>query len=287
VPVVSARELLEAARRRGYAVGAFSVHTPEMVEGVFRAAERLRAPVILQVGQRVIRQAGLRAASAWVLDRGRRSEVPACLHLDHSRDLRQVVEALEAGCTSVMFDGSHLPFAENVAATREVVELCHRRGVPVEGELGRIAGVEDRLQVAAGEAALTDPEEAARFVEATGVDALAPAVGSVHGLPPAGTAVAPPSLDLDRLAAIAARVAIPLVLHGGSGLLPETLREAIRRGIAKVNVDTELRRTFGEALRAALAPGADDPWGALDRATEALALVVGDKIAAFGSAGAA
>ena len=285
--VTSCSDLLTAARRSGYAVGAFSVHTPEMVEAVLAAAESRQASVILQVGQRAIRQSGLREVCAWVLERATRSTVPVVLHLDHSRDPDQIADAVRAGCTSVMFDGSHLPFTENVAATAAVVRTCHAAGIPVEGELGRIAGAEDGVAVAAAQSHLAEPSEAVRFAEATGVDSLAPAVGSVHGLPPDGAP--PPVLDMARLEAIAQAVRIPLVLHGGSGLPVATLRAAISTGVAKVNVDTELRRGLVRALQDALADEAarDDPYAVMARARHMLTEMIGRRIDDFGTSGRA
>ena len=283
MPLCSALDLLPQARREGYAVGAFSIHSPEMVEAVFAAAEAARAPLLLQVGRRAIRHSGIEETCAWVRRRAARSPVPACLHLDHAEGLPAVVRGLRAGCTSVMYDGSELPLGENTRRTAAVVEVCHAAGVPVEAEVGRVGGVEDDLPVEAAEAALAGPADCARFVAETGCDALAPAIGSVHGL--SGSV---PQLRLDLLRAIAAVVAQPLVLHGGSGLDPQQLRAAIAAGVAKVNVDTELRRAFVQGLRAGLAAAAeDDPAPVLAAGAEAVRLQVALRITHFGSAGRA
>ena len=267
MPLVSAAELLPRARREGYAVGAFSIHTPEMVEAVFTAAEALRAPILLQVGRRAVRYAGVEAPAEWVRTRAAASPIPACLHLDHAQSFEVIVRSLRAGYTSVMYDGSELPLEENARVTADVVRVCHAVGVPVEAEVGRISGVEDDLSVEEAEARLAGPAESARFVAETGCDSLAPAVGSVHGL-----SSAVPRLNLDRLRAVAAAVGLPLVLHGGSGLDSGQLGAAISLGIAKVNIDTELRRAFVRGLEQALPTHGpqDDPWPALVGAADAV-----------------
>lgn len=284
MPLVAGSDLLPRARRDGYAVGAFSIHTPEMVDAVFTAAESLRAPVILQVGRRAVRNSGVEACCSWVRRRAAASPVPACLHLDHAQGLPVIVAGLRAGCTSIMYDGSELPFAGNIRETAQVVRLCHAVAIPVEAEVGRVAGVEDDLTVEEAESRLASPADCARFVAETGCDALAPAIGNVHGL-----SAAVPHLRLDLLRGVAAAVALPLVLHGGSGLDPAQIRAAVGAGIAKVNIDTELRRAFLDGLALALPTYApqDDPALALAAAAAAVALQVQERIRQFGSAGRA
>lgn len=285
MPLVSGLDILAPAFRDHYGVPAFSIHTPEMVDAVFTAAEHLRSPLLLQVGRRTVRQSGVEAACAWVRERAARSPMPAALHLDHAQDMTAILQGLRAGCTSVMYDGSDLPFAENVRRTQEVVRACHAVSVPVEAEVGRVSGVEDDISVQEAESRLATPAGCHRFVQETACDTLAPAVGSVHGLGGAGT----PQLRLDLITAIAATVRLPLVLHGGSGLDPEQLAAAVRAGIAKVNLDTELRRLFAHSLRDALDEFApqDDPRPALQRAEAALADQAETRIRQLGSAGRA
>ncbi len=284
MPLVSALAMLPAARAAGYAVGAFSIHTPEMVDAVFAAAERERAPIILQVGRRTVRNSGVDAACAWVRARAAQSPVPACLHLDHAQDLDAIVRGLRAGCSSVMYDGSDLPFEENVRRTAEVVRICHAADVPVEAEVGRVGGIEDDISVDEASARLASPEACLDFVTRSGCDILAPAFGSAHGL--GGTT---PHLDLERLGAIAAAVPQPLVLHGGSGLDPQQLRGAVAGGVAKVNLDTELRRVFVQALGEALQRYGpqDDPQPALAAAGRALEALVAERMEVLGSRGRA
>jgi ketose-bisphosphate aldolase len=229
-------ELLERARTGGYAVPAFCVWNLETMKTVLGAARELRAPVILMCGPgefSLLSPAELSAAARVLMDR---LSVPAALHLDHGNAMEQVRECIEAGFTSVMLDCSTQPFEENAAALREVAEMAHPRGITVEGEIGHVGRADGQaVEGQRAESTLTDPEEAARYAEASGVDALAVSIGNAHG-----QYTRLPRLDFVRLAAIRERVSVPLVLHGGSGTPPEDLRRAISLGVAKVNVATEL-----------------------------------------------
>ena len=172
------------------------------------------------------------------------STVPIALQLDHGRDSELIRAAVKAGFTSIMFDGSHLPYEENVRETRKVVELAHAHGLSVEGELGRVGGKEDNIEVATNEAFLTNPEQAAEFVEATGIDLLAPAVGTMHGL-----YRGEPKVDFERLQKIREVVAVPLVLHGGSDLPTEVIARVIKIGVDKINVGTDLKYAMTDGVR--------------------------------------
>jgi tagatose 1,6-diphosphate aldolase GatY/KbaY len=271
---------LTRAYREGWALGAFSTYTQEITQAICRAAEDAGRPVVVQAGASAFVHAGLEELAAQAVLAADLATVPVGVHLDHSRDLAQIEACLRAGYTSVMVDGSHLSFEDNVALTREAVALAAAHGAWVEGELGAIPGDEDVSQsTAAGE--LTDPARAAEFTARTGIDALAVAVGNVHG-----TAAGPTPLDLDRLAAIRAVVAVPLVLHGASGLPVDELHAARALGVAKVNVNTELRVAFLAALTESLpevTPGADVAR-ALGRAREGVQGVVRTKISALSDA---
>lgn len=248
MPLVSLAALLCPARAGGYAVGQFNFVNMETIEAAIEVAEALLAPVIVGVPARLLSTLNLDLLAAMARARAARSPVPVTLHLDHGKDADVVTAALRAGFTSVMFDGSSLPFEENTARTREIVALAHAAGASVEGELGYVG-----RGIAVDEIdpdSFTRVDEAARFVAGTGVDALAIAYGSVHGIY-RGT----PRLDLERLEAIAAAVDLPLVLHGGSGLSPEDFGRSIARGIAKVNIYTDLSEAAMASLRAALASG--------------------------------
>jgi fructose-bisphosphate aldolase class II len=295
------KELLLAARRGGYAVGAFNIQNLESLLAVVEAAVEERSPVIVAVTPGAIKYAGLNHLAGLVKAAAESAPVPMALHLDHGEDIETVRKCLEAGFTSVMIDGSHLPFEENVALTRKVVELAHLRGVSVEGELGKLAGVEER------EAVLTDPDEAKEFVERTGVDALAVSIGTSHG---AYKFKGEPRLDFERLRVIREKVDVPLVLHGASsvpqwiiekatkygaeltgakGIPEDHIRRAIEFGITKINIDTDMRLAFTATVREVLAnqPKEFDPRKILGPAKEAMKEVVKAKMRLFGSSGKA
>lgn len=284
MPLVPSKDLLQAALEGKYAIGAFNAFNLEMVQAIVEAAEEERSPLILQISQGAIKYAGLEQATEMVRVAAQLASVPVVLHLDHGTDFAQVVRCLRAGFTSLMYDGSAKPFDENVAITRRVVELGHAVGVSVEAELGRIGGVEDQLKVSDLEATMTDPDEARHFVELTGVDSLAVAVGTVHQMT---TRTA--QLNFERITSIREAVGIPLVLHGASGVPDEGVREAIARGICKINIATHLNKAFVEAVSQALAtnPGVVDPRKILVKGKEAVKEAVREKIRLFGSNGKA
>jgi fructose-bisphosphate aldolase class II len=240
--LVSLNEILIPARKGGYAVGAFEFWSLDSAQAVVEAAQEQEVPVILQAGWIECVFAGgikyLYKIAKMVADD---ASIPVALHLDHAEDFTFICQAIEVGFTSVMIDGSSLPFAENVAITRRVVEVAHPVGVSVEAELGKLAGVEGYRDLSEEEAAQTDPAEARLFIEETGIDALAVAIGTAHGF-----YKFPPKINLPRLQQIATQVNIPLVLHGGSATPDELVRQAIGLGIAKVNICTEFVAAFGK-----------------------------------------
>lgn len=249
-------EALTAAAHNGTAVPGFVAYNLETVQGIVDAAESADAPVLIQAGSSAFKHAGREALMTLALDAAHRSETGRLgVHLDHSRDLDELTACIDAGYTSVMIDGSHLPLEQNAALTRVAVQRAHDAGVWIEAELGALAGDEDVSTGAEADSVadgMTDPAQAAEFVAATGVDALAVAVGNVHGF-----TARPVTLDLDRLATIRASVPdVPLVLHGASGLPEDQLLGALDRGVAKVNVNAELRRAWLRAVGEAL-PGAE------------------------------
>lgn len=280
--LASLSTLLAAAQARQYAIGAFNVYNLEGVRAVAAAAEEVHSPAMLQVHPAALRFGGL-PLLALCLSAAHEASVPVAVHLDHSSTEDEIRMALAAGCSSVMADGSHLPYAENVAFTAHTVTLAHARGVDVEAELGRLSGVEDGLSVEAYEARLTDPTDAARFVAQTAVDALAVCVGNVHGRYP-GT----PRLDVDRLAALSAAVSVPLVLHGASGLPDALVRQAIDLGVCKLNVNTEIREAYLDAITHDIQrEGCLDLLDVLRDVVAAMQDVVAAKLRLFGSAGQA
>ena len=245
--LVNLQTILADADKHGYAVPAFNVYNMETVMGVIRAAEELRAPVIIQTTPSTVKYAGLDMYSANVRAAAERATVPVALHLDHGNSFSLAVSAINEGYTSVMIDGSHESFEDNISLTRSVVQVAECVGIPVEGELGTVGGKEDDLEAADG---CTLPHEAAEFAKRTGVSSLAVAIGTAHGV-----YKTTPKLDVERLAEIRKVVSVPLVLHGASGLTDESIKECIAEGICKVNFATELRIAYTEGVREALTDG--------------------------------
>lgn len=253
--LVTTKELLLDAQKNGYAVGAFNVENMEMVQAVVAAAEELKSPVIMQTTPSTIKYASPEMFYANVAAAAKNASVPVVMHLDHGSSFELAVHAFRAGYTSIMIDGSHSVFEENIAITKSVVDVCHAGNVPVEAELGKVGGKEDDLDGGNG-GGYTVPPEAVEFVEKTGIDSLAVAIGTAHGVYK-GT----PKLDVERLSEIREVVSIPLVLHGTSGVPDEAVKECIRRGICKVNYATDLRIAFSNGVKEYLTanPDAFDP----------------------------
>ena len=252
--LVTTKKMLLDAQAGGYAVGAFNVENMEMVQAVIAAAEELGAPVIMQTTPSTLNYAGPEFYFANVKAAAEGARIPVAIHLDHGNSFELAVKAFRNGYTSIMIDGSHHVFEENVEITRRVVEVCHSAGIPVEAELGKVGGKEDSLD--GGDGGYTVPEEAAEFAERTEVDSLAVAIGTAHGV-----YKGIPRLDVDRLSEIRKVVEVPLVLHGTSGVPDETVRECIERGICKVNYATDLRIAFTDGVKECLAanPKVFDP----------------------------
>lgn len=261
--LVTTKEMLLKAQEGHYAVGAFNVENMEMVMAVIGAAEELNSPVILQTTPSTVKYAGLDYYLANVNVAAEKASVPVAMHLDHGSSFELAMQALRAGYTSIMIDGSHESFEDNIAVSKAVADACRPSDIPVEAELGKVGGKEDDLDGGEGNAH-TDPQEAKEFVERTGVSSLAVAIGTAHGI-----YKGKPKIDLDRLSEIREVVSVPLVLHGGSGIPDETIKESIRRGIAKVNYATELRIAFSNGVKKVLAENPDviDPkkYGAAGR----------------------
>lgn len=249
MPLVTSEQMLLDAQKGGYAVGAFNVENMEMVMAVIAAAEELNAPVMMQTTPSTVKYAGLELFYANIAAAAKNSKVPVAIHLDHGSSFALAMQALRCGYTSIMIDGSHSVFEENIEITKRVVDACAPNKIPVEAELGKVGGKEDDLD--GGNGGFTDPMEAKEFVELTGISSLAVAIGTAHGLY-SGV----PKLDLDRLKEIKKVVSIPLVLHGASGLSDEAVRDSIVLGICKVNFATELRIAYSDGIKKVLS---DDP----------------------------
>lgn len=275
-------ELLGEAEAGGYALGAFNIYNLEGVRAVVAAAEAEVSPAILQIHPAALAHGGP-GLVALCLRAAEEAAVPVGVHLDHATDTGDIRAALAAGVPSVMADGSHLPYEENLAFTRRIAEEAHALGAAVEAELGRLSGSEDGLSVPEYEALLTDPARAASFVAESGADALAVCIGNAHG-----RYRREPSLDFVRLEAVRAATPAPLVLHGASGLPAGQVRRAVELGVRKFNVNTEVRAAYVGALRAGLAgDAAPDLLDLMRAAQAAMHVVVAEKLRLFGSSGTA
>jgi len=312
LPYAKTKDILSKAHNEGYGVGAFNVNDLEFIQAIVKAAVMENSPAIIEASEGALKYAGdgdVEKGAFILADMVRRYAdavpVPISLHLDHGHDLKHVMAAIKAGFTSVMIDASDKPLEENIRITRQIVEVAHAAGVAVEAELGRLMGIEDN--VASAESVLVDPDEAKRFVTETQVDFLAPAVGTSHG---AFKFKGEAKIDYDRISKVKELTQLPLVLHGASGVpaqwvelaekygadlsgakgVPdEVLQEAVRRGINKVNTDTDLRIAFLAGLRKHLAenPKEFDPRKYFGEAKDFVTEVVRDRMRVLGSSGKA
>ena len=299
MPLVTTKEMFQKAYAGGYAIGAFNVNNMEIIQGITEAAKELNAPLILQVSKGARNYANplylKKLVEAAVEDTG----LPICLHLDHGDSFETCKSCIDGGFTSVMIDGSHFPFEENIALTRKVVDYAHDRGVVVEAELGRLAGVEDEVKVSAEDSSYTQPEEVEEFVSRTGVDSLAIAIGTSHG---AFKFKGEPKLRFDILERITQILPeFPIVLHGASSVIPEfveminqyggnmpgaqgvpepLLRQAAKSAVCKINIDSDLRLAMTGTIRKYFAEHPDhfDPRQYLAPAREAIKQMVAHKI---------
>lgn len=299
MPLVTSKEMFKRAYDEKYAVGAFNVNNMEIIQGIVEAAKEEQAPLILQVSAGARKYAKhiylMKLVEAAVEDSG----LPICLHLDHGEDFEICKSCIDGGFTSVMIDGSKHPFEENIALTKKVVEYAHDKGIVVEAELGRLAGIEDAVNVSGRDASFTDPDQAVEFVERTGVDSLAIAIGTSHG---AYKFKGEPMLDFARLERISELLPdYPLVLHGASTVLPEfvdlcntygghvpgakgvpeeMLLRAGKLGVCKINIDTDLRLAMTASIRKHFNenPGDFDPRQYLRPAREAIKNMVRHKM---------
>lgn len=299
------KEVLAKANRGNYAVGAFNINNLEILQAIVNAAKKLKSPVILQTSEGSIAYAGMNYLKCLAVQAAKEHNIPIVLHLDHGRDTDIVRQAIKNGYTSVMIDGSHLPFEENIALTKKVVGWAHAKGVSVEGELGTIGGAEEKI--VSRKIIYTEPSAAKEFVDATGIDALAIAIGTSHGAYKFSGAA---QLDIRRLKEIKQRLKMPLVLHGASGVpdwlvrtatqygarlgrpegVPdEQIAQAVKNGINKINTDTDIRLAFDAGVREIImtAPSDFDPRHILGRARELMQEVVEHRLRLFGSAGKA
>lgn len=302
--LVTTKKMFEKAFEGGYAIGAFNINNMEIIQGVIAAAKAQNSAVILQVSKSALKYAHPKYLKAMVDAAIEETGLDIALHLDHGSDFEVCKDCIEYGFTSVMFDGSHLEYEENVAQTKKIVEYAHERGIVVEAELGKLAGVEDEVNVDAAHATYTDPDQAVDFVKRTGVDSLAIAIGTSHG---AYKFKGEAKLDFDRLATITEKLEAagfhnyPIVLHGASsvdqrcvamcneyggniagakGIPAEMLRKASSMAVCKINMDTDLRLAMTAAVRKSFGdePEAFDPRGYLGAGRALIQELVEDKI---------
>lgn len=275
--LVNLCDILKKASEERYAVGLFNTTDTDMLEAAISAAEELRAPIILGTAEVLLPYGELSLIAPSVIAAAKRAAVPVVVHFDHGLSFARCMEALKRGFSSVMFDGSALPYEENVRATKEIVSIAHAFGASVEGEIGHVGEAANQ----SASDAYTTPEEAKAYYEATGVDALAVAIGTAHGV-----YKQKPKLDIGRLAAIRQAVDVPLVLHGGSGLSDDDFKNCVSSGIAKINVFTDLCLAGSAAMKEASLQGA----GYLEcrnMKVEAIREEIKKKIRLFGSQGKA
>lgn len=281
--LVNAKEMLQKAREGKYAIGAFNVENMEMVMAVLAAAEAKNSPVIMQTTPGTIKYAGVDYYYANVAAAAKKSSVPVVMHLDHGDSFQRAMAAYRAGYTSIMIDGSKLPFEDNIDLTKRVVDACHPGDVYVEGELGKVGGKEDDLE-GDDDNPYTDPEEAKIFVEKTGVDYLAIGVGTAHGV-----YKGIPKVNTDLIATIHDMVDVPLVLHGTSGVPDEQVITAVKNGICKVNYATDLRIAFTRGVKEFMAEHSEafDPKKYSQQGMAEVQKYVEQKIEVCGSVGKA
>ncbi|AQR78560.1 class II fructose-1,6-bisphosphate aldolase [Paenibacillus larvae] len=281
MPLVSMNEFLPKAKANKYAVGQFNMNNLEFAQAITEAAMELNSPFIFGVSEGALKYMGIEFTVALAEAAAKKSGLPIALHLDHGSSFDVAMKCIRAGFSSVMFDGSHHPYEENIRLTKEIVKAAHAMGVSVEGELGTIGGTEDDISVDEANASLAKPAEAIRFYEETGVDALAIAVGTAHGM-----YAGEPNIHFDIIEEVSNAIPAPLVLHGGSGVPDEMIKKAIQAGAAKINVNTENQVAATQAIRDVLNKDAKvyDPRKYLTPARSAMIEVVKAKIELFGSA---
>jgi tagatose 1,6-diphosphate aldolase GatY/KbaY len=289
--IVNAKEILIEAAKGKYAIGAFNITDLVQLEGVVDAAVEKKSPLIIQTSVKPSKFLGTDVVAAIYKTIAASAPIPICLHLDHCTEIDYCKKCADAGYTNIMIDASKQPFEENIHQTKEVVDYCHKVGnISVEGELGTVSGVEDQVKVAEDEAALANPVQSVEFVERTGLDLFAPAIGTAHGVYKTKN----PKVDFERLAKInqlmnGKTIKTPLVVHGGTGLPEDYIKKLIEAGGAKFNVSTELKRTLIDAKYDYISTHREeyDPGKVDVAARDAIRKVVGHWIDMLGSAGKA
>ncbi|KQM59558.1 MULTISPECIES: ketose-bisphosphate aldolase [unclassified Agreia] len=282
--LVSGKDLLDVANANNFAVPAFNVSDYAMMNGLFEISEEKQSPLLIAIHPDELSHIGTDVLHA-IIARANRSSVPVTIHLDHGASYEQVLLAIQSGFTSVMIDGSMLPFDENIAITKRVVDTAHAVGVSVEGELGTIGKTDNEAEDGAASIIYTEPDEAVTFVEATGVDSLAIAIGTSHGIYPASMK---PELKLELLKRIKAKVNIPLVLHGGSNNPDNEIGESVKLGVNKINISSDIKASYHNKMREVLADASvREPNTIQPPSIAAMKETAAQKIDLFGAAGKA
>ena len=281
--LTTGKAILDVANEHSFAVPAFNISDWAMFQGIVEISEETNAPLIVAIHPDEAKHIG-REMITGIIERSRNSSVPIAIHWDHGATYEQILEAIQFGFTSVMIDGSLKPFAENVAISKKVTDSAHVLGLSVEGELGTIGANDSYAEAGAATIIYTDPDDAVTFVERTGVDSLAVAIGTYHGFFPANLK---PELKLDLLKEIKSRVQIPLVLHGGSNNPDDEIAEAARIGINKINISTDIKVAYHDKMREVLGddPKVREPNAIQPACIEAMKVVAAHKIELFGAAG--
>jgi len=276
--LVNMNDILLPAKEKGYGVGFFNAVNVEMARAIIETAEELRAPVMVGTAEILLPSMELERVSEYLIPMAKKASVPVCVHYDHGLTFERCMEALKLGFTSIMYDCSTLTYEENVGKVAEMVKICHAMGVTVEGELGHVGDNEGAGKLSKPSDYYTDPDQALDYVTRTGIDSLAVAVGNAHG-----DYKFPPKLDFDRIRIISEKTGIPLVLHGGSGLADDDFKNAVKLGVCKVNIFTDIDKAGKAGLEKGMAEGANSIFNLIPYEIEAMKGVVREKIRLFGS----
>lgn len=280
--LVTMNDILLDAKKRKYGVGFFNAVNVEMARAIIETAQELHSPVMIGTAEVLLPAMSLEHVAEYLIPMAQKASVPVCVHYDHGLTFEKCMEALKLGFTSIMYDCSTLPYEENAEKVAQMVHICHAMGVTVEGELGHVGDNEGAGKLDDPSAYFTDPNVARDFVEKTGVDSLAVAVGNAHG-----DYKFPPKLDFDRITAIAQTTNLPLVLHGGSGLSDSDFRQAVANGVCKVNIFTDIDKAGKRGIEKGLAAGAKSMMGLIPYEIDEMKAVVKEKLTLFGSVGMA
>lgn len=280
--LVNMNDVLLPAKKGSYGVGFFNAVNVEMARAIIETAEELRTPVMVGTAEILLPAMELARVAEYLIPMAEKASVPVCVHYDHGLTFEKCMQALELGFTSIMYDCSTAPYEENIEKVAEMVKICHAMGRTVEGELGHVGDNAGAGKLENPSDYFTDPETAADFVKRTGVDSLAVAVGNAHG-----DYAFPPKLDFERIRVIAEKTGIPLVLHGGSGLSDTDFKTAVKEGVAKVNIFTDIDKAGKRGIEAGLAAGEKSMMGLIPYEIDAMKEVARDKILLFGSNGKA